>query len=151
MLSLKEFLTETLTQITDAVVEFDRVRGDTKASANPAMNLAEVNNPGIEIVFGDYRDEKGGRDTIIPVLFDVAITAGDTTTKGAEGGIRVLQAIVSVGGKVEQAVESMNVSRVQFRLPLRLPDTGDIGVNAGERARQNAAINRSINRSSDFP
>lgn len=131
MLTLKDFLTETLTQITDAVVEFESARGETGASANPAMDLKET--PNTEIIFGDYRDDMGRRDTVIPILFDIAVSAEDRQTTGAEGGIRVLQAVVTMGGKHERATESLHASRIQFRLPLRLPATDEIGVAAGSR------------------
>lgn len=137
MLTLKDFIKDTLGQLTEAIVEFDEAYQETGASANPVLDTDMYKG---DVMAGQHKDEKDRRDTIIPIDFDIAVTAGDAETKGGAAGIRVLQAVISAEGKLERQTENTSVSRVHFKVPLRLPDTGDIGTDPNRRKRHREAF-----------
>jgi hypothetical protein len=55
------------------------------------------------------------------VDFDIALTVEDSSSAGAEGGIRVLG--LRAGAKGDKASKETAVSRIQFAIPLLLPES----------------------------
>jgi hypothetical protein len=55
------------------------------------------------------------------VDFDIALTTEDSSSVGAGGGIKVLG--VGAGVKGDKASRDMAVSRIQFAIPLLLPES----------------------------
>lgn len=125
MLTLKDFVKETLTEVVDALTEFTEERKETGASANPP-----ISNQGFkgrtDIIEGQYISEKSRYETIVPVTFDVAITAIDDATTKGRAGLQVVS-IFKADGSIEHASTTTNANRVQFTVPLRLPETGHDG------------------------
>lgn len=141
MLSLKDFVKESLSQVTEAILEFDNEYRDKGASANPVLDSHQYGKEGL--LAGPRRDERDRNDTITMIDFDVAVTAGDKETAGGKVGINVIQAVFSAEAKAETENQNLNASRVRLRLPLRLPDTGDTGVEPNRDARIDAEIRQS--------
>ena len=56
---------------------------------------------------------------VFMVEFDVAVSASDKTSVSAGGGIRVLE-FLSAEGKRDTEKEASTVSRIKFRVPVRL-------------------------------
>ncbi|WP_147251910.1 hypothetical protein [Thalassospira profundimaris] len=125
MLTLKDFVKDTLTEIVDALSEFSAERGDTGASANPPLPDGK-DFPAAGILIGEYHSDTNRYDVIMPVAFDVAVTASDNASTKAGGGIKVVS-LFKADGSIESGTNATSANRVQFTVPLRLPDTGDNG------------------------
>lgn len=115
MATVKDFVRETLEQVTEAVVEF----GDgTKygATANPFVGIPTKDGAQLGII-----SEYGGQPTVI-VNFDLAVTIEESGKVEGGAGLKIAT-LVELGGKGSEESTSKSVSRVQFALPLRLGDT----------------------------
>jgi hypothetical protein len=123
MLTLKEFIKETLTEITDGLMEFAESKSETGANPNPSY-FGKIPDPSYGFLIGAQNKEKGRYDMIMPVDFDVAVSAEDSSSKSGGGSIRVVSFLAGEG-KIESETSVGSVSRVKFRVPFRLPDTGD--------------------------
>lgn len=125
MLTLKDFVKETLTEIVDAVAEFSAERSSTGANANPPISKTPDQNHD-HFFIGEFNEAQNRYDLIMPVSFDVAVNAADTsnTTKGA--GIKVVS-FLKADGSTSSETTATAANRVQFTVPLRLPDTGARG------------------------
>ena len=122
MLTLKEFIKETLREITEATIEFADDNQATGANPNPAIrDGASVAQHGL--VVGIFDHDKNRHYLIMPVEFDVAVSVEDKDTKGAGGGLKVVS-FLKAEGHLEQESISSSVSRIKFKIPLQLPDTG---------------------------
>lgn len=122
MVTLKEFVKETLSQISEAVSEFSAEHAGTGASANPPLEDGEAS--ALAITVTAYSKEDGRKSTVLPIDFDVAITAEDNLSVSGGGGIKVMSFLKAEAG-VETETLASSVSRVKFRIPMRLPDTGE--------------------------
>lgn len=125
MLTLKEFMKQTLTEISDAIQEFSLENSDSGASANPPIAQKAFKGR-TDIIEGQYLSDKKRPETIIPVTFDVAVTAIDDASAKAGAGIHVVS-FFKAEGSVETGTTKTSANRVQYTIPLRLPDTGDDG------------------------
>lgn len=65
------------------------------------------------------RTGNGNIQPVFMVEFDVAVTASDKTSGSASGGIRVLD-FLSADGKRSTEKAAFTVSRIKFKVPLRL-------------------------------
>jgi hypothetical protein len=113
-MDLKEFVSATLTQIVEGVIE-----AQNKVPGN-VVNARMPGRDGIEKLgfshTGDYRG-------VQVVKFDVALTTAEgTETKGKAG---VFIAPFSLGSQGQSNASSASVSRVQFGVPLALPSKKD--------------------------
>ena len=122
MITLKDFIKETLNQITDATIEFARERGETGASPNPQIwgigaDLASQNL---------FRTE--AKEMVVPVKFDVAITDEDTTSASGSAGVKVVS-LLKADGTIENQTANSTTNRVQFSIPLKLPTVSERGDN----------------------
>ena len=101
MLTLKDFIKETLTQITEATTEFHTEQGDRAKVLGPQIHAA-------------------GK-SCVRVDFDVAVTAEESSR--ADGGVAVkVLSVISATGEVEKTNANSSDSRVSFQLALYLPD-----------------------------
>ena len=101
-MKLKEFIKETVGEAMDAIVEFnlEQEQKEKKGQLNPKI----------------FSKDKFEIDLI---EFDVAVTVGNKTQGGAQGGINVLALKIGADGKIEQ--ERSDVSRVKFKLGVAWP------------------------------
>ena len=116
MTTVKEFVKETLEQITGAVKEFDEGATDG-TSANPFVGITPAE--GVQVgILSDC-----GQPTIV-VKFDLAVTVAEAGRLEAGAKIKIAS-IVDIGGKGSEEATTETVSRVQFSLPVRLGDTSE--------------------------
>mgnify|MGYP001241895983 CR=1 FL=1 len=111
-MQLREFITEVLTQIVDGV-----------------RNAQEPNGGAYVVAAGDGGHQYAAhsrfaassqlKSTIVD--FDVATTAEDADKVGGGAGVRVLS--IQFGAKGEVSSKDTTVSRVQFAIPLLLPES----------------------------
>ena len=113
-MDLKEFVAETLVQI---------VAGVKQAQAEVQTFGGEVNphltSPGSEAGKQGFLFAEG---RFAPVVrFDVALTVTEGT--GTKGGIGVFAGAVNLGSTGQSKSESSSASRLQFSVPLVLPQS----------------------------
>lgn len=94
-MELKEFIKQSIIQITDGIIE--------------GNNYIRDNKYGDGISDGKFRE----------VNFDVAVTSNNEEVSGMAGKISVAN-IVSFGGKDEISARSINTSRLQFKIALHI-------------------------------
>jgi hypothetical protein len=131
---LKDFVKETLSQISAGVAEaMDEVR-ENGGCVNPAA-FAKVKVPEPSH-FGAY--EKG--KNIFLVDFDVAVTA--TKESGTNAGAKLTVAnFLSLGARGESSQNNVTVNRIAFKVPLVLPVDPESEAQMNERL-ENAAKKR---------
>lgn len=111
-MQLREFIKEALTQIVDGVRDSQEPNGG--AYVVPAGD-------GGHKYAAHPRFAASARLKSTIVDFDVAITAEDSDKIEGGGGIRVLS--IQFGAKGEAASKDITVSRIQFAVPLLLPES----------------------------
>lgn len=112
-MDLKEFVTQTLTQIIEGVRGAQIYGKDLSAEVNPEL-LTTPEQAGKQGFLGT-------RDQYVPIVqFDVALTVTEGT--GTKGGIGVFAGAISLGSLGQSQNESSSVSRVKFSIPIRLPN-----------------------------
>lgn len=119
MITLKDFVKDTLVQIVEATDEFAEAKKENGASANPELFL----QPGESLAESGWcAGTTRGFGLIVPVEFDVAVAARDSDRTGGGAGVRILE-VISVGVDTEAETIDETVSRVRFKIPLKLSNT----------------------------
>jgi hypothetical protein len=111
-MELKDFVSQTLTQILDGIKKSQEYAKEKKAAINPS-------SPSI---FGSkatsyLRGDNGGMIQYID--FDVAVTA----VEGSEtkGGIGIFVGSVGIGTQGKSDSSNTSVSRIKFSIPIAFP------------------------------
>jgi hypothetical protein len=113
-MELKEFVKETLVQISEGVKESQDSVRTIGGYVNPTVTYAQ-GKP--ELVY--FGETALGHHTFL-VDFDVAVVVAEK--KAAEGGAKLAVAsFLSIGGSGSSDAESKSTSRVKFKVPLALP------------------------------
>lgn len=107
-MDLKDFITGTLVQIVEGVHAAQKQVSPLGGNVNPYEHYASA--MGTHYKRGDVQS----------VSFDVAITAEENST--TKEGIGVVVATIALGKRNEKTDAATSVSRVQFTVPLALPD-----------------------------
>lgn len=111
-MQLREFVKEVLTQIVDGVRDAQQLNGG--AFVVPAGDSGHK--------YADHpRFASSARLKSAIVDFDVAIMAEEADRTGASGGVKVFS--VQFGAHGEVSSKDTTVSRVQFAVPLLLPES----------------------------
>jgi len=117
MITLKEFVEQTLTQIAEGVNAFEEAHKDVKTTARPHMDtkgdLAGKSSSAAGLIYLGARD---GYASLIN--FDVLVTEEDAESAKAGAGIKVMFA--RAGGDLEANKGNTAANRIQFTLPLKL-------------------------------
>ena len=111
-MQLKEFIKETLTEITMGVIE-------AQTHVDGKHGVDERNKPIISPLITIQRVREIGIDPYQMVEFDVAVTVESETEMG--GGVMV----VGSGAKGMKKDSTVTASRIQFKVPIRLPTIED--------------------------
>lgn len=111
-MDLKEFITETIVQIVEGVVDAQDKTKESGARVSPKL----TGGASLGAQHG-FLGADGGATQV--VQFDVALTAKEGT--GTKGGIGIVSVIVSLGASGESHEENASVSRVKFSVPVTLP------------------------------
>lgn len=111
-MDLRDFVSETLTQIVDGV----------KSSQDKAIESGAMVNPKLSTSWeqaGKHGFLKIGDGYAQIVQFDVALSVTEGT--GTKGGIGVFAGAINLGSSGQSNNENSSVSRVKFCVPLSLP------------------------------
>ena len=115
-MQLKDFVAQTLIQISEGVAEAQDKTSNGVGIVNPKIKRVFVNSQsgGTNLALG--WTESG--DLVNMVSFDVAVTATDGT--GTKGGIGIVIGAVALGSQGQSENRNEAVSRVQFKVPFAL-------------------------------
>jgi hypothetical protein len=108
---LREFVKETLVQITQGVRDAQVLAREAGGAVSPALTAFQQAE--------SYLGRIEGNHPVFLVDFDVAVTATKGKGAGAEAKVTIAPFSVGAGGKVNQAEEK--TSRVKFKVPVALP------------------------------
>ena len=111
-MELRDFVKEVLTQIVDGVRDAQQPNGGAFVVPTGDGNHKYAEHP---------RFASSARIKSTIVDFDVAITVEDSDKAGAKAGVKVFS--VQFGAEGEIASKNSTVSRVQFAVPLLLPES----------------------------
>jgi hypothetical protein len=113
-MELKEFVKETLVQISKGVKESQDAVREIGGYVNPTVTSVQ-GRP--ELVY--FGETALGHHTFL-VDFDVAVIVAEK--KAAGGGAKLsVASILFIGGSGSSDAESKSISRVKFKVPLALP------------------------------
>jgi len=113
-MELKDFISETLTQIIEGVNEAKNNIKDNGAEINPSL-MGDINY--VAKHGGGLHTNRGNYAQIVE--FDVAVTA--TEGKGTKGGIGIVTGAINLGSAGQSKTENTSVSKIKFNVPLALP------------------------------
>lgn len=112
-MNLKDFVSETLSEIIEGVKNAKQAAVQSGAEINPE-------------VWGDTKDivrqglmKMSGHKTVSIVDFDVAVTAIEG--QGTKGGVGVFVGAIGLGSHGESNKENSTISRIKFSVPVALP------------------------------
>jgi hypothetical protein len=113
MVELKLFVSETLKQILDGVLEAQKYASEHKAAINPTGKLS---TDGKQVQGGA---QMGGWHPLHPIEFDVVVSSQERDA--AQGGVGVFVGAFAIGTKGTTESISQGVSRIRFTIPIALP------------------------------
>jgi hypothetical protein len=116
-MELKDFIKETLTQITLGVKEAQELTKDHGVIINP--DKVGTGSKGDKYLRND------GWRFVQDIEINVAVTVNER--EGSKGGIGVVAGLFSAGGSISEDQENSTVSTIKFVVPVALPtvDTPD--------------------------
>lgn len=110
-MQLKDFISETLSQLIGGVVE-----AQEKAQASGGRVSPHVRNP------SDSKSLYGRTNDQLPVIFvdfDISVEAQETT--GTKGGIGVVTGMFNLGSAGESKENRQSMNKIKFSIPVALP------------------------------
>ncbi len=111
-MKLETFVSETIKQIVNGVVESQQSSQDTDAIICPERTLTSL--PNSEIL----KTEKSG-NLVQMIDFDIAVTT--TEGKGTSGGVGVFVGPITLGSKGKSESSNVSVNRIKFSVPIVFP------------------------------
>lgn len=110
-MDLKDFVSQTLVQIVEGVVEASTRVAELGGAVSPSYNANPTNAIG--------RSRDGQSLPVHAVDFDVAVVAGSESSMEAGGGMKI--SVFSASAKGSEKDREQTTSRIQFVVPLQLP------------------------------
>jgi hypothetical protein len=123
-MDLKEFISNSLTQIVDGIRDAQERSTGTGAWISPLGEHMPARASGAQHI-----SSVGGYQYLDEVKFDVAISVTEEKTAGAKGSLKIMSVAIGAGGEV--ASQHGAVSRIQFAVPVVWP-----GRTNEQRAKQ---------------
>ena len=111
-LTLKDFISQSLNEIMDGVVEAQKHAKEVNGIVNPHIKIIE-GNPYID------EDADDIDKNLTTLDFDIAVTVGDDDK--LQGGLGIFAAALGVGVKGEIIDRSETISRIKFQIFTSLP------------------------------
>lgn len=113
-MNLKEFITETIVGIAEAVGDAAKRLDETTAIVNPSLQ----STTGVTGTCGSV-EIQGTLRPVHLIEFDVAVHAAKG--KSTEGGIGIVVASIGLGTKGKSQSSDSSESRIKFSVPVALP------------------------------
>ena len=119
-MNLKEFIKETITEISGAITECNSELSGNGTVVNPRNVLgADYSSEKIYGYMAKPTEETDLRRPVHLVNFDVAVTATDKT--GKKGGIGIAVGSIGLGAQGKSEAENVSFSKLTFSIPVALP------------------------------
>ncbi|MCJ8286612.1 trypco2 family protein [Halomonas sp.] len=120
-MELKDFIRETLVQVAQGIEEASSELQDSTALVNPRNVSINTSENGRH--YGVFSEDKAPSPIryVEEIAFDVAVHATEGTEASAKAGISV--GSVGIGGKGSSSETKSSASRIQFRVPMVMPQT----------------------------
>lgn len=121
-MDLQTFISETLIQIAAGIEQANASLNNSEAIVNP-KNVAVIVQSD-RTIYGSIVPprEANMRRAVHAINFDVAVTVAEGT--GTRGGIGVVVGAVALGSQGSSNASNSSNSRVQFSVPMALPEGG---------------------------
>ena len=116
-MDVKEFVSETLTQIVAGITEANK-EIHSKGAYIVSSNLKEANGLPARETYSD--DKNNQRHIVREINFDISVVVSDSAQSGVKGGLQVFSFMHADGG-VENNTSSSSMHRIKFSLPLAMP------------------------------
>ena len=147
-MDLKDFVKETLVQISSGVKEAQDAVRQLGGYANPAARVSPKQTDQSHLT----QIESG--QNVFMIDFDVAVNVSEESEAGAEAKLKVAS-ILSLGGGGKAGTSSTATNRISFKVPLALPVDEEskkrMLQSEAEEARAIAEMNRDLsNRGVDW-
>lgn len=111
-MELKEFITDTVSQIAEAVTELNKKNAVTGLAVNPAVPEGGMRtNEKLHLLDCDC--------SLTNIEFNLSLTTSENKGSGAKVG--VFASIVGAGASSSENAQSESVSKIRFSLPVLLP------------------------------
>ncbi|MEA3370835.1 MAG: hypothetical protein U9Q40_05800 [Campylobacterota bacterium] len=127
-MDLKDFIKETVIQISESVVEIqehfddkniDAIINPRELRANRNKNYsAEYSTTAISPTGNEYSRKNVARN-VDNIEFDVAVTVESDSKSNLGGKLKVFD--IGVGAEVNEVSKQANLSKVKFKIPMVLP------------------------------
>lgn len=119
-MDLKEFVKESIVQISKGILEANEELRDTEGLVNPSSLIPEENTtPTVYRTGSPLYDYENVTRLAHTVNFDVAISAERGQNSG--GGLKLSIASFGINGESKSSVNDKLVSRIQFNIPVIFP------------------------------
>ena len=113
-MEVKEFIKQTIVQISDAITESQKELESKNVIINPERTAIGHK--------GDKYLQKAGQRFIQNIDFEIIVTLEEQNKKGGKASINVAN-VFSIGGDKGISVENINQHKLKFSLPIALPTT----------------------------
>jgi hypothetical protein len=122
-MDLETFVSETLVQVVNGIARANTALAGSGAIVNP-KNVYAAGKTDMR-VYGHIVPQRDAemRRAVHAIDFDVAITA--TEGSGTKGGIGVVVGAIALGTQGSSTSNNSSMSRVQFSVPVALPQGGE--------------------------
>jgi hypothetical protein len=120
-MELKDFISQSLVQIVEAVEDAQKKIATSGATVNPPMKRIFPGGSQTHPAFG--WPASGGPNPVMLIEFDVAVTA--ESGKHTKGGIGVVGGVFALGSQGASDATNSSISRIRLRVPLLLPQPSD--------------------------
>jgi hypothetical protein len=116
-MDLKEFIRESLVQISEGIQEANEKLNESEACVNPHGIQAYSNEAK---AYGRINRKFDNKEQIVQLVdFDVALHADSGTETG--GGLKLSIASIGVGADAKSSEKSSSESRIKFSIPMVYP------------------------------
>lgn len=121
-MELSDFISSTITQIVDGVVDAQEKTKNTGCMINP--DNIKVSDRGV------YSHNNG---YVGLIDFEVGLTEGDKSE--GKAGIGVFLGSIGIGANTKMDTNTVSMTSVRFSIPIVLPKSGSLPVSQGSKIR----------------
>lgn len=112
-MELKDFIKDTVTQISEAVTELNGGQAKYKLTVNPISSNGISERNSINTAYDTCH--------VTNIEFDLTLTSSENSGSSAKVG--VFASVVGVGASSNSGANNESVSKIRFALPVVLPGT----------------------------
>ena len=119
-MDLKQFVSETISQIVDGIIDADSRIAQSGGAVNPSNTVTNKAGDGPYGYYAGNKDKRY-RPVVQEIQFDVVLNAAEGSE--TKGGIGIHVGAIALGSAGKSDAETSSQSRVKFSVPLLLPNS----------------------------